>query len=618
MAMGGANQINFATQTAATQGRGPVQGQQGPAGPVDGMAGSVPNYAPPIQPGQVQQAAAPQTYPSGLQLMKDQAGVAFQAVMPAGPFLPVQVAVMKGRDGQVQAKIFNPSQPDSPVALNAKEGSDGNIYIQVDSNNPTLLVLDPNKAEFGVTSPFMQQNGGIVREHAQMIGADGTRISTFNEFTAPDGTKKFTQIFDNKKGVWGANVTEAPGHGQANQGGFMRDVGRTFGIGGPNSRQEEPLTVKGNAAQGYDVKGGSLWGHTGAASRNGFNGFFDWRNAPVQKWLRGRQQEAIHLTPFSAAAPGALFPGVMNWLQSMPPAPAQAAPIPPGPPPGNNAAAAGGGPPNHPPGPGPADGPQPGPAPQNQAQLMTQLQEAINRGDMAAAQGIMAQLNGGPAPAQPQAPPPPPQQAAPPPPQQQAQQAAADPSVYNGVSAQQLAGALLGGDQQAPAFLADAEAKAQAGDPHAQAFVQLAHQTIQQVQQELLNTSRKLVAEASPEALGEARAALTKVSSGDQTEFQALVAAAQGGDTVANARVSLIQAVAMLDGVAAGEAAAQAQQANGQEGQQNSQEPQSSVREGQQNLQEPESSVREGQKSFQAPQPSVREGQQNLQEPKGP
>lgn len=554
MAMSGPNSINFTQATTATNNRGNVQGQQqaGHSFGVDGLAGSVPQ-APVTMGGQVQQAAPTvKPYPSGLQLLKDQSGVAFQAVLPAGPFLPVQVAVQRSLDGSVQAKMFNPSQPDQPIALNAQMGSDGNVYVQVEANNPTLLVLDPNKAEYGVTSPFQQQNGALVREHSQMIGADGTKISTFNEVTTGQG-KQFTQIFENPRGqVWGFNVHEAPNHGQTNQGGFMKDLGRTFGIGGPNSRQEDPLTVKGNAQQGYDVKGGSLWGHTGASSRNGFNSFFDWKNAPVQKWLRGRQQEAIHLAPFSAAGAGAIFPGLASLMQ-----PAQAPPpIPPGPP--NQAAPAPPPPPPVPPGPAPQEGPQPG-----QAQLMNSLQEALNRGDMAAAQSIMAQLNGAPAPQQ-QAPPPPPpeQQAAPTPPPAQQQAQAPDPTVYQGIAMPALVGALLQGDQQAQTILSQIQANAQAGDTAASEFLKLADAHSLEVQQQMLHAAQEAVGKATPEQLGDARAALARVAAGDRAEFDQKVQAAQGGDAQALQFVELVQSVAVVDGHAAGQAAA-AEAANG-------------------------------------------------------
>ncbi len=400
--MNGSNPVNQpgagASYIAGWANRVQVQGQP-PAGHdygTDGMAGSVPT--PPTTmgaPQQAQQTGGVKAYPSGLQLLRDQGGVAFQAVLPAGPFLPVQVAVQRSLDGSVQAKMFNPSNPDQPIGLNAQMGSDGKLYVQMEANNPTLLILDPEKAEYGVSSPFQQRPEGLVREHAQMIAADGTKISVFNEVTTAQG-KQYTQIFENPKGqVWGSQVSETPQANQAQEGGIMSSLGRAFGIGGPAPRQEDPLTIQGNAQQGYSVKGGSLLGHAAAGNKNGYNGFFDWKNAPVQKWWRGRQQQEMHLMPFSAAGAGAIFPGLAHFIQ---PQPAQAASFaPPNPP--VNAAAAGSPPPTPPPaGPAPPSGPVPGPAPATQEQLLAALQDALNRGDMAGAQQIMGQLNGaGPA-----------------------------------------------------------------------------------------------------------------------------------------------------------------------------------------------------------------------------
>ncbi|MCE7872971.1 hypothetical protein DYH09_21680, partial [bacterium CPR1] len=269
--MNGSNPVNQpgangASYIAGWANRGQVPGQS-PAGHnygTDGLAGSVPT--PPTTMGGAQQAQQAQptvkAYPSGLQLLRDQGGVAFQAVLPAGPFLPVQVAVQRSLDGSVQAKMFNPSNPDQPIGLNAQMGSDGKLYVQMEANNPTLLILDPEKAEYGVSSPFQQRPEGLVREHAQMIAADGTKISVFNEVTTSQG-KQYTQIFENPKGqVWGSQVNETPQAGQAQEGGIMSSLGRAFGFGGPAPRQEDPLGVTGNSQQGYSVKGGSLLGHT--------------------------------------------------------------------------------------------------------------------------------------------------------------------------------------------------------------------------------------------------------------------------------------------------------------------------------------------------------------------
>lgn len=389
---------NGASYIAGWANRGQVQGQP-PAGHdygADGLAGSVPQ--PPTQLGGAQQAQAAQqavrAFPSGLQLLRDQGGVAFQAVLPAGPFLPVQVAVQRSLDGSVQAKMFNPSNPDQPIGLNAQMGSDGKLYVQMETNNPTLLILDPEKAEYGVSSPFQQRPEGLVREHAQMIAADGTKISVFNEVTTAQG-KQYTQIFENPKGqVWGSQISENPQANQPQEGGIMAGLGRAFGFGGPAPRQEDPLTVQGNAQQGYTVKGGSLLGHAVAGGKNGYDGFFDYKNAPLQKWWRSRQQQEMHLMPFSAAGAGAIFPGLAHFAQPQPaqPQPAQPAGFPPPVPPASTAAV-GAPPPTPPPaGPAPPSGPQPGPAPTRE-ELMAELQQALNRNDMPAAHRLLAQLD---------------------------------------------------------------------------------------------------------------------------------------------------------------------------------------------------------------------------------
>ncbi len=402
--MNGSNPVNQpgangASYIAGWANRGQVQGQP-PAGHdygTDGLAGSVPQ--PPTQMGGAQQAQQAQqavkAFPSGLQLLRDQGGVAFQAVLPAGPFLPVQVAVQRSLDGSVQAKMFNPSNPDQPIGLNAQMGSDGKLYVQMEANNPTLLILDPEKAEYGVSSPFQQRPEGLVREHAQMIAADGTKISVFNEVTTAQG-KQYTQIFENPKGqVWGSQISESPQANQPQEGGIMAGLGRAFGFGGPAPRQEDPLTVQGNAQQGYTVKGGSLLGHAVAGGKNGYDGFFDYKNAPLQKWWRSRQQQEMHLMPFSAAGAGAIFPGLAHFAQPQPAQPAQPAGFTPPVPPASTAAVGAPAPPPRPPaGPAPASGPVPGPAPATQEQLLASLQEALNRGDMAGAQQIMSQLQG--------------------------------------------------------------------------------------------------------------------------------------------------------------------------------------------------------------------------------
>ncbi len=302
-----------ARPTAANNAWAPPQ-----QGPVDGMGGSVPQIPglmqPPVNFGvqQPQQPVGPQTYPSGLQLMKDQAGVAFQAVLPAGPLLPVRIAVSSGLDGAVSAQAEMNGQA-TPLA--AQRGTDGKVYVQVDPNNPNLVTFDPSSAEYGVSGPFGWDGQQTTRQHAQTIAPDGTKISVFNEKTGPDGVKNYTRIYENPKGqVWGAQVTETPAAPQQ-QGGLLQQAGKMLGVGGRNAVQEAPLTVTGNGQKGYDVKGGSMLDYGKGSLKGGFDGIFDWKQAPVQRWLRGRKQEELHLMPFSAAGAGQLFPSLLQGVR---------------------------------------------------------------------------------------------------------------------------------------------------------------------------------------------------------------------------------------------------------------------------------------------------------------
>lgn len=300
MNLGGINPLNSGT--------GPMTGRPLPAaGPpnaptpfgTDGLGATIP-AAPP----------RPTVYPSGLQLLRDQGGAGYLALLPAGPFLPVQLAVREGADGSTQALL----QSGQPTALPTQKGSDGKIYVQVDPSSKNLVVFDPSSGEYGVTSAFeRRQDGALTRERAEMIAPDGSRTSLFNEVTSSGG-KQFTRITESAQGrVSGAEVTQS-GQPPA-QTGLVAGAGRAMGFGGPNGVQENPLTVQGNSRQGYDVSGGSLVGQMGASARNGFNGLLDWKSAPLWKWLDGRKQEQLHLTPFSAMGVGAIFPGLSQASQ---------------------------------------------------------------------------------------------------------------------------------------------------------------------------------------------------------------------------------------------------------------------------------------------------------------
>ncbi|MEW6283905.1 MAG: hypothetical protein AB1758_35155, partial [Candidatus Eremiobacterota bacterium] len=153
-----------------------------------------------IQPGQAQ-TGRPVTYPSGLQMARDQGGVAFQAVLPAGPFLPVAVTVQRGMDGRIMATRFDPQNPEQPVQLNAGMAGDGKIYIQMDPSNPTLAVFDPTSLDYGLTAGFQRQgDGSLVNEKTQLVSTDGTTTSIFNEQRSldPSGQQvtRFTRVVE--------------------------------------------------------------------------------------------------------------------------------------------------------------------------------------------------------------------------------------------------------------------------------------------------------------------------------------------------------------------------------------------------------------------------------------
>lgn len=310
MELGGVRQSLFTqTNRANNGGFAPPNG-----GPIDGMGGTVPQPPVMMQPPVAQQQPVnqPRTLPSGVQILNDQGGVAFQAILPAGPLLPVRMAVMSGLDGGVSAQAEVNGQP---VSLQAQRGQDGKVYVQVDPNNPHLVVFDPQSEEYGVSGPFQMNGPQMTRQHAQTIAPDGTKISVFNEVTSGD-SKTYTRIYENPRGqVWGASVTESTAQAQAQQGGLWQQANNMVGLGGRKPVQEQPVTVTGNSQQGYDVKAGSMMDYGKNSLKGGFDGLFDWKQAPVQRWLRGRKQEELHLMPFSAAGAGQLFPSLLQGVR---------------------------------------------------------------------------------------------------------------------------------------------------------------------------------------------------------------------------------------------------------------------------------------------------------------
>lgn len=308
MQLGPINQNLFVQASPASGGGAPVPFQPEPS---DGLAGTVPQPPVMMQP-PTQAPNQPVSLPSGVQILKDQGGVAFQALLPAGPLLPVRMMVMTALDGTTQAQAEVNGQA---VPLNSRAGTDGKVYVQVDPSNPNLVVFDPQSNEYGVTGPFQQNGPQVSRQHAQMIAPDGTKISVFNETSTAQG-KTYTRIYENPKGqVWGANVTETPPPVQQGSGGLLDKAQQLIGAGGRNPVQEAPLTVTGNSQQGYKVSGGSLLEYGKGSLSGGFDGIFDWKNAPVQRWLRGRKQEELHLMPFSAAGAGQLFPSLLQGVK---------------------------------------------------------------------------------------------------------------------------------------------------------------------------------------------------------------------------------------------------------------------------------------------------------------
>lgn len=274
----------------------------------DGVAGSVPQPPVMMQPAATQQPQV-RTLPSGVQICKDQGGVAFQAVLPAGPLLPCAVLVQSAQDGAVSAQANIEGQA---VPLNAARGNDGRVYVQADPSNPNLIYFEPQTENYGVNTGF-DPAGNC--QKAQTITPDGTSISSFNEVN--DGhSKTSTRVYENARGVWGAKVTESLAAPQQGQGGLLQQAQSFIGAGGRKPVQEDPVAVSGSAAQGYTVKGGgSLLDYGKQSTKAGFDGIFDWKQAPVQRWLRGRKQEELHLMPLSAAGPGALFPSLLQGVR---------------------------------------------------------------------------------------------------------------------------------------------------------------------------------------------------------------------------------------------------------------------------------------------------------------
>lgn len=237
----------------------------------------------------------PTTYPSGLQFMRDQSRVAFQAVLPAAGLLPVPLFI-QSVNGQITARAQN--APDQ--ALNAQLCQDGKVYVHLQPNAP-LAVFDPQTLEFGLTTEFKRdpQYGTTLRDHAMLVAPDGTRRSIFNEAVGQlPGMHHFTEIREALDG---------------------RTSGATW-----NGSMWNPLEVTGHSSQGYAVREKQRY----------------WQSAP---------QMQMHLMPFSAAAPGSLFPPIQHAVQ-------------------------------------------PQPQPQPSMSPMEEVHAALNRGDLATVQRIMSQV----------------------------------------------------------------------------------------------------------------------------------------------------------------------------------------------------------------------------------
>ncbi len=268
----------------------------------------------------------PVTYPSGLQFLRDQSRSAFQAVLPAGGFLPVPLFI-ESVNGQVTARAQN--APDQ--SLPAQMCQDGKIYVHLQPNAP-LAVFDPQTLEYGLTTEFTRdpQYGTSLREHAQLVATDGSRRSIFHEAVGMmPGQHQMIE------------VRETPdGRAQA----ARLDGG-----------QWHPLEVMGSGHQGFTV-------------------------GQKQGWWQSGQQFQMHLMPFSACAPGSIFPAVQQAVQQ----PAQQAQ------------------------------PQPQPQQAPAGDRMQAVSAALNRGDLAEVQRLMSELPPPSAPQQqasvqqPQAPPRPP------------------------------------------------------------------------------------------------------------------------------------------------------------------------------------------------------------------
>ncbi|MEW6279306.1 MAG: HD domain-containing phosphohydrolase [Candidatus Eremiobacterota bacterium] len=311
-------------------------------------------------------------YASGLKwYVPDQMSHAFQAAIPGGhglfplqnqdSFLFIQVS-----NGAVQA--FVADAPEKPVPAQRSQFDD-KVYVQVDPTSQALAVFDPNTGEYGVASPFTDQNGVGFREKTETVAPDGSRKMIFNEQISrtPDGgfERRFVEVVQNPQGqLKAAEVVER--RAGPNQGVLSRMAGAMA-----NSRQEQPLNAQVVGGQ-IKLTGASFWDHLKASVRGGVT-----LRSPLMDYLKNAN---LMLTPLSSMGVGALFPAVLAALSHPGPAPQVS----------RNQTTA-----TEPPPPSPvATAPPPAPQPPLTSQPTTQqlLDQAMKAGDWANVQKYAAQL----------------------------------------------------------------------------------------------------------------------------------------------------------------------------------------------------------------------------------
>ncbi|MEW6280143.1 MAG: hypothetical protein AB1758_16060 [Candidatus Eremiobacterota bacterium] len=123
----------------------------------------------------------PGTTPSGVQVARlGQLDV--QAVLPAGPLLPLPVAVHLPLLGDPAFQVGGLRFP-------ARSGDDGRLYVRFNDLDPELF-FDPQTLDYGMRSPAVPEDGLLYRRHQEVRHADGSASYLRDEYSRPDGTAR--------------------------------------------------------------------------------------------------------------------------------------------------------------------------------------------------------------------------------------------------------------------------------------------------------------------------------------------------------------------------------------------------------------------------------------------